>query len=214
MNARITTFLFDLDGCIADTLPMWLKSFQQTFKKFDVSISNEEIITIGFQRIHETDFHIDKKLFVKELYVNYEANFINSPLHSGALPILKTLKKNNYQTALITSSQRRVVKLFLSKNNIDSYFDCTFAWEDTQNNKPHPEPLLKALKRLNAQPENSVMIGDSDVDILAAKAAQVMSVWYHPPQNNVFYKKGAFDHHHPDMTIQKFSDLLSLIQFK
>ena len=211
MNARITTYLFDLDGCIADTLPMWLKSFQQTFKKFGVSISNEEIITIGFQRIHETDFHIDKKLFVKELYVNYEANFINSPLHSGALPILKTLKKNNYQTALITSSQRRVVKLFLSKNNIDSYFDCTFAWEDTQNNKPHPEPLLKALKRLNAQPENSVMIGDSDVDILAAKAAQVMSIWYNPPQNNVFYNENTFTVGNPDFTIHDFDELFSII---
>jgi len=145
------------------------------------------------------------------LYVNYEANFINSPLHSGALPILKTLKKNNYQTALITSSQRRVVKLFLSKNNIDSYFDCTFAWEDTQNNKPHPEPLLKALKRLNAQPENSVMIGDSDVDILAAKAAQVMSIWYNPPQNNVFYNENTFTVGNPDFTIHDFDELFSII---
>lgn len=212
MNTSITTFLFDLDGCIADTLPMWLKSFQQTFKKFDVSISNEEIIAIGFQRIHEMDFHIDKKLFVKELYARYEANFINSPLHSGALHFLKTLKKNNYQTALVTSSHRRVVKLFLSKNNIDTFFDCTFAWEDTQNNKPHPEPLLEALKRLNSKPENSVMIGDSDVDILAAKAARVMSVWYHPPANIPFYKKGKFDHHHPDITIHQFSDLLSIIK--
>jgi len=212
MRPPITTYLFDLDGCIADTLPLWLISFQQTFKTFDIVISNEEIIRIGFQRIHETDFHIDKDRFVDELYVNYEANFINAPLHSGALNLLNILKENDHKVALITSSQRKVVDLYLSKNKIDMLFDCTFAWEDTKKNKPHPEPLLKAMHTLQSNPENAVMIGDSDVDIIAAQAAGVMSVWYHPPANNLFYKKDAFALHNPDKTIQNFSELISILK--
>jgi pyrophosphatase PpaX len=54
--------------------------------------------------------------------------------------------------------------------------DYVVAFEDVVNVKPHPEPVYKALKFLGVGPENTVMAGDSDADILAGKNAGTSTV--------------------------------------
>jgi len=212
MRNSVDTILFDLDGCIVDTLPMWLKSFQQTFKKFHISITDAELLKIGFHRIYDHKLHIQsREEFINEVYGFYTKNFLDSPLHQNALSTLKKLKRNNFKTALVTSSRRSVVDIFLEKQRVSQYFDYTLAWEDTKANKPDPEPLLKAIQLLKSDPERSIMIGDSDTDISAARAAHVTSIWYHPPQNTVFYNEDTFTVHNPDFTIHDFEELFPII---
>ena len=59
---------------------------------------------------------------------------------------------------------------------LERFFDVTVGAEDTERHKPHPEPLLAALDRLDADVEGAVYVGDSPFDVQAAKAAGIGSV--------------------------------------
>ena len=52
------------------------------------------------------------------------------------------------------------------------------AYEDTENHKPHPEPLLLAAKSLNVSPEECVYIGDVENDLIAGRAAGMKVIIY------------------------------------
>ena len=72
---------------------------------------------------------------------------------------------------VVSNKPQEFTDSVLKQLNLASYFGVAFGPEATPNRKPHPEPLLVAAQRLGAQPQETIMIGDSVVDIMAAKAA-------------------------------------------
>ena len=72
---------------------------------------------------------------------------------------------------IIGGSKYSVIKFFYC-------FDTIVAFEDTAQHKPHPEPLLTAVKRLGISPQEAVYIGDAPTDAQAAKAAGMPVIIY------------------------------------
>ena len=88
----------------------------------------------------------------------------------GMSNVLSDLKKK-YKIGLVTSSPKNyassIVKMF------GWSFDATVFYHDTQNHKPHPEPLIECAKRLGLKPEECLAVGDEVIDIQAARKAQM-----------------------------------------
>lgn len=74
---------------------------------------------------------------------------------------------------VVSNKPQEFTTSVLEKLNLASYFGVAFGPEATANRKPHPEPLLVACQKLGAKPEETIMIGDSIVDIQAAQAAKI-----------------------------------------
>jgi pyrophosphatase PpaX len=89
---------------------------------------------------------------------------------------LNTLYEAGLKIAAVTTRSRLSTLETLKLCNIEKYMDYVVAFEDVVNVKPHPEPIYKALKFLDIDPENTVMAGDSDADILAGKNAGTSTV--------------------------------------
>src|SRR5690606_24984950 len=125
--------------------------------------------------------------------------------------IATTLRSSGIKTAVVTSTLRHTIDAMLKDLSCEKLFDTTLAWEDTIKNKPDPEPLLKAMERLGVRPDETIMIGDNEVDIIAAQQAQVTSIWYYPEVNEYFYPENKFAHHKPHFTIKHFQELFEIL---
>jgi pyrophosphatase PpaX len=85
-------------------------------------------------------------------------------------------------------------------------FDVIVAGDDCQNHKPHPEPLLRAMETALASQRETIYIGDSTHDIVAGRAAQVMTAaatWGPFP-------RAALEDLRPDFLLNHPKDLLTV----
>jgi pyrophosphatase PpaX len=78
---------------------------------------------------------------------------------------------------LVTSKGLEVATRGLALFDLGSYFDTLVTREDTERHKPYPDPLLVGAQRLGVAPERTIYVGDSSVDVLAGKAAGMVTAW-------------------------------------
>jgi pyrophosphatase PpaX len=96
---------------------------------------------------------------------------------AGILDVLATLAEEGRSLGIVTSKRRETVSLAFARiPALDAYFDVVVAAEDVTRHKPNPDALVAALERLSASPESTAYVGDSPVDVQAAKAVPVASI--------------------------------------
>ena len=176
--------LFDLDGTVIDSTEAIVDSFKNTFKYFNMNIPKEEDILpqIGYPLfdmfvnlgVNKDEAHkfVDryrefyKKIYIKKtILLNGAKEAIEMAYNSGAILGVVTTKTGKY-----------AIKL-LEYFGLMQYFSTLVGSEDVQKHKPDPEPIYLALKELNVQKSSNVyMIGDTCMDMIAAKSAGVIGV--------------------------------------
>jgi pyrophosphatase PpaX len=178
---RYSTVLFDLDGTLIDSGEMILSSFRHATRTVLArEIPDAELAAlVGGSNIHEQMRTLDEKQ-VDELVRVYREH--NGPLHedlkafAGMEDLLARLRGEGRRLGVVTSKRRRTVDLAFAVLPIERYFDAVVTSEETERHKPHPEPVLAALERLEARPDETAFVGDSPYDIGAGKAAGVFTV--------------------------------------
>ena len=93
----------------------------------------------------------------------------------GVGPMLNDLSRR-YRLAIVTTRSRRHVQAFLEQESLTGLVQVIAGREDTRRLKPHPSPLLHAAKELGVPIERCLMVGDTTVDIAAARAAGAWAV--------------------------------------
>jgi HAD superfamily hydrolase (TIGR01549 family) len=93
-----------------------------------------------------------------------------------AKKLVERLRDHGIAIGIVTRNCRRASELSLNLTGIHA--DVLICREDAINHKPHPEPLLLALTRLNARSGNSVMVGDHIMDMQGGKAAGMKTIGF------------------------------------
>ena len=96
---------------------------------------------------------------------------VHTTVYPGVVELLKYLKDRNVKMGVVSNKPHALTQAALPKLGLMEYFGVALGADATKHKKPHPEPLLTALKTLGANPRNSVMIGDSTIDAQAGRAA-------------------------------------------
>lgn len=205
--------LFDWDGCLANTLGIWLDGYKQLTKGYDLNLSEEEIVLkfFGTGSSGPKEFNIDPKEFYDRLAPIIDRHLHKVTLNDYAFDLIQDLKNRGLKLAIVSTSSRSVLTESLKFNKLTSFFNLIISGDDVLNPKPHPEPILKAMEKLNADPVNTLMVGDSDKDILAAIAAGIDSVLYYPEQHRRFYSVDKQSSLGSTYIINSFRDLLDII---
>lgn len=205
--------LLDWDGNLARTLDVWVKVYRKLLQKRGFDFSDEEIATcfgMAAQRFKEWGIKdVDDAL--KEMDELAAKLLPEVELYPDALYVLDAIKQSGKKTALITTSLRSNVASLLDAYHMHEYFDELVAHEDTQEHKPHPEPLEKALKSLGGTLSEAVMIGDSDKDIMAAHNAHIDSILFYPPEHAKFYDLDDLLLLKPTYVVNDFRKILDII---
>ena len=95
-------------------------------------------------------------------------------------PYLKPLLENlrpRYKTAIATNRSDTMDRV-LSEHGLEGYFDLVVSSNDVDRPKPYPDPLIKILEHFEIKAYNTLYVGDSELDEIAAKAAGVPFVSY------------------------------------
>jgi len=86
--------------------------------------------------------------------------------------VAETLEQfNGKQIGLVTSKESDLAKMLLEHFGIARFFDCIVGGDQVAERKPDPKPVLRAMELLSAGPTDTVMIGDSENDVIAGKRA-------------------------------------------
>jgi pyrophosphatase PpaX len=179
---RFPVVLFDLDGTLIDSGPIILASMQHAVRTvLDREIAYEELAaTVGGQGLVAQMRRLDPDR-VDELVQVYKEH--NDPLHDTLeafdemLDVLAQLKRQGRRLGIVTAKRHGTVELALDRFPwLAEQFDVVVAHEDTERHKPDPDPVLKAIERLEGAPAQTAYVGDSPFDIQAAKSAGAFAV--------------------------------------
>ena len=175
-SLRWQTIFFDLDGTLANTIPLIVASYQHAFREVrGVEIEDARarawigrpllgaLLEEDPERGHELDrtYRVWNLANTERLIERYD----------GVPEMLATLTAAGADLHVVTSKRRDTARLALTGVGIDHLIDVAGALEDTTKHKPDPEPLLAACRTLGVDPTTAVYVGDATVDILAARAA-------------------------------------------
>ncbi|MFT9849511.1 HAD family hydrolase [Aneurinibacillus sp. REN35] len=190
MNA-IRCLLFDLDGTLLDSRDSVVDAVYATAEAHVPGQFTREAIMMRFgESFDEFVEVIEVSLggrYTREQVFQYYFEHLNTyhdrtiRLFPGIQEGLYTLKEAGYSLGVVTNKQRDFTMRGLQIAGIQSFFDSVVTIDDVSAGKPAAEPILRAMAELRALPAETVMIGDSKYDVLAAKASGVSSVlldWY------------------------------------
>jgi len=203
-------YFFDWDGCLAHTLPFWLSGYREALARRGLHPSDEVIVRELFSDWSgPARFGVkDPGPFVEEMaaYLAEHAEEVELNPHIGE--VLTLLKRDGRGTALLTACRRDIVLPTLARHGAGPLLDLVLALEDVTRPKPDPEVVLLALQRLGARASEALFVGDSDKDILAARAAGVDMALYLPDHNRRFYNDQLVASWNPGRVIRDFRELL------
>ena len=171
--------IFDFDGVIMDNLPVLFRVYDVICERLGVRKlkSQKEIVENNhgdwkefyrYLKIKEKDFDKADEIF-KEIYIKLEKEI---SIFYGMKEIIEKLAKK-FKLVIASTNLRQNIEAGLKRNNLFNEFDLIFDGEDVENHKPSPEQLIKCMSKLKVTPEETIYIGDTFGDIIAAKNAGV-----------------------------------------
>jgi phosphoglycolate phosphatase-like HAD superfamily hydrolase len=203
---------FDLDGTLVDS---YLNIFKATVKTLEVleipgTFSEEDF----YNRIghHFLDIFHDLKIPVPDIehfiniYKSFYFEFINdSNLYPGVAEVLEYLKYNNIHVSLLTTKGQDQADRIIDHFNLRKYFSHVMGRIIGIPVKPSPEPLLMICKDLKVLPVESIITGDTELDIRCGKSANIKTcgVTYG------YRTRKVLEQENPDYIIEKIKDLIS-----
>ena len=178
---RYPVVLFDLDGTVIDSGAIILASMRHAAETVvGGEWADAELMkAVGGPGLEAQMVALDPDR-VEELVRVYREH--NEPLHdtleccAGMEDVLATLKQRGHRLGIVTAKRRVTVDLAFARLPLEPLFETVVGGDETERHKPDPAPLLLALERLGARPEDAAYVGDSPFDMQAAKAAGLYGI--------------------------------------
>lgn len=184
MNEKYKAIIYDWDGCLLDSLPVWVGAHRQILAENGMKATLKTIVNaIGNRNAFNTYGLIDNELYNNKLNDYLLTHMVDTKLFSGVLDTLSKLNENNVKIFIATSTHRNVFDVTLAFRLIEKYFTHIIFADDVSFLKPNPEPINMILNKYNISENEVVMVGDSAKDIHAAENANIDMIWFAPEEN-------------------------------
>src|SRR3989344_3365482 len=180
----IKLVIFDLDGVLADTLPLHWQSYTKAFAPYGVKpeldyyarmmcIPTEKTVARFAERYN---VRADTASIAARKHQLFHALLKNVKPVKGAVELVKALKKHGFRLAVTSNAPREEVSAMLAKFGIEAYFDSIVTLDDVKNPKPSPEMFRKVCHELGIKPGHALVIEDGMYGIQGAKQCGMHSI--------------------------------------
>jgi sugar-phosphatase len=182
----IQSAIFDMDGLLIDSEPLWYESAVEIFEPLGISLTPE---------LYASSIGLRTKEFVDNWFTRYGIDKAKAPkavtqindvvvekirekgeAMPGVYDVLEQLKQQGLSIGLATSSPVRLIDVVVDKLGISNFFSAFNSAEHLVHGKPHPQVYLDCASALGTAPVSCVCFEDSFYGMIAAKAARMKCV--------------------------------------
>jgi HAD superfamily hydrolase (TIGR01509 family) len=180
---------FDMDGVIVDSMPFHVAAWQFAFAPFGVTVPAAWIYRLEGVLYTEVASRVAvmaglslDETQLEHIRVTKRQRFIDSYAVTavrGITTLLDTARAWGYRLALVTATERAIVKKILGELGVLDRFTTIISGDDVQRGKPDPEPYLAAVSALQLDPAHCFVLENAPVGVQAAKAAGLLCIGIH-----------------------------------
>jgi mannitol-1-/sugar-/sorbitol-6-/2-deoxyglucose-6-phosphatase len=183
---QLNTVIFDIDGLLIDSEPLWNEAATELFQQYGVNMTEEqyksttglrtkEFVQWWFQyfNIGESEMKRAEQKIVELVLDKIEKK---GKIMPGVDYIFDFFQRKSFKIGLATSSPPSLIDLVVQIAGIKQYLHATASAEDLAYGKPHPQVYLNCATSLNSKPTECICFEDSFNGMIAAKAARMKCV--------------------------------------
>lgn len=165
--------IFDIDGTLLDTYAANMIPLGKIIEKELGQIWTLEDMRpffwqTGLKTIRDLGFSDVEGTYARWVEGVQQHLHLITPFE-GVHEALSAIQNAGYRLAVVSSKMKDQYKIDMGGHGLDVLMETAVLVEDTVNHKPHPEPMLECLRRMDLQPEEALYVGDAINDSLAAK---------------------------------------------
>ena len=207
--------LFDLDGTLADTIPLLLASMHAAYAAIGGVVPEERAWLRGMgtplraQFMYFESDNLERVEALIDVYRNWQVAHLAELVkeYDGVPRLIGELTARGHPIAVVTGKGEWMARLTLKQVGLLDPFAIIVGADATARHKPDPDPLLLGAERLGVAVTGALYVGDAPNDVLAARAAGMLDVWaawgpFHTSEIAPFT---------PTHTVQTPADVLALI---
>jgi HAD superfamily hydrolase (TIGR01509 family) len=221
-NFEVNGVLFDLDGTLIDSAPIYYQIIDIVFERLGVPPASRQTLQEAMDDGEfDWDFVLPENMKNRKDKLVAEAREIiddiappmfrkQIKLIPGAAEVCKKIAKQGKLIGLVTSTPGDYISVKLGpmrKAGIENLLQVIVTADDVVNKKPHAEPLIKGSRKLGIAVDKCVYVGDTRVDIRAGNAAGMKTVGV----LTGFDGYGALKKENPDAIIDSIAQLNEII---
>jgi len=180
----IKAVIFDLDGLLIDSEPLWQEAEIEIFQQVNIKLTNklclqtkglriDQVVEYWFQKFPWNNL---SKKAVEDLIVSKVIELVESKGKAlpGVKQVISFVQQKPVKIALASSSSSKIIKAALKKLGLSKLFSQIYSAESEPLGKPHPGVYLTTAHKLGVRPQECLAIEDSLNGVLSAKAAQMI----------------------------------------
>ncbi len=183
---RLTTAIFDMDGLLIDSEPLWNEAGNEVFKLYGINISEEQHAASAGLRTKEfiqwwfyhfnigEEEHIKAEKRITQLVLGKIAR--RGKEMPGVQYIFNFFSTRNFKIGIASSSPNELIEMVIDMCGIKKFVNATSSAEHLPYGKPHPQVFLDCAEQLQANPVECICFEDSFNGMIAAKAARMKCV--------------------------------------
>jgi HAD superfamily hydrolase (TIGR01509 family) len=182
----IEAVIFDMDGLLVDSEPLWRAAEKKVFETVDIHLTDTDFEQfMGFKINDVVEFWHNHKSWTNKSKADVENEILDEleflidtqggPM-AGVEYILDFFQNKKIPMAIASSSPTLIIKSVLKKLNITDRFKVVHSAEMERYGKPHPAVYITAANLLKVSTVNCLVFEDSFNGLIAAKAAKTKTV--------------------------------------
>lgn len=182
MNKALKAMIFDMDGVLVDSEPLWRKAMIKGFAEAGIRLSEDDCRKTQGTRVKEVVLYWlnqHKNKTEPEVLENRVLQLLVETIDQDgqSMPripeLLEFFKSRKIKCGLATSSSQQLMNAVLDKLNFRPFFNVLTSAEHMRFGKPHPQVFLECAEKLDVEPSCCLVLEDSVNGVIAAKAAQM-----------------------------------------
>jgi len=211
---KYSAVIFDWDGTLGMTLHLWLEAYKSELKNIGIELSDKTIVEDFFYEHDKTRAkypHIDFKPYMEKIRQYMTSHVPHMKLYPDAHQVLEKLQKSGITLTLVSSSPRKLLEKVLELNGLSKFFSAISGFDDIMKHKPDPEVFLYMIEVGKLDPAETLILGDSYTDVLAAKAAGIDSCLFIPRENKIFYDFEVLKTYNPTYVVETLKNFSNIV---